>query len=129
MSVDLSKMSVEEMDDWIGAASTPDLETDRLSTCYNELARRHAEVTAERDELRKMVAKLPKTADGVPVRRGMRAWLWTPSISGGCPIEGDITGIYRDKVYWNYVLYDLSMIYSTREAAEAARCGGEVGNG
>jgi hypothetical protein len=119
---DLSKMSVEEMDDWIGAASTPDLETDRLSTCYNELARRLASVTAERDRLAEIVAKLPKTANGVPVVPGMDLWGWIERYDG-------TPGAVHQQNWMTAKAEEIAKCYSTREAAEAAQRGGEVGNG
>lgn len=150
MSVDLSKMSVAEMDDWIGAASTPDLETVRLSTCYNELARRHAAVTAERDRLARQWfdgeqwveldpdevkrrreeagRKLDWTADGVPVVPLDTVWVdpdTDAEVCGGGKIAWYAVG---DSNYGTTPAKHVavSKCYSTREAAQR---GGEVGSG
>jgi hypothetical protein len=66
------------------------------------------ELLEEIDSLRAIVARLPKTADGVPVA-GMDTELWYTASN--------------DKVYchtpWSYS--DIAKMYSTREAAENAR--------
>ena len=66
-------------------------------------------------ELRAVVERLPKTADGVPVVPRMRIWTW------GAVTDGSDCGIWHLDV--RHVSYgdDYSRFYCTREAAEAAR--------
>jgi len=70
-------------------------------------------------ELRGVVERLPKTADGVPVVPRMRIWTW------GAVTDGSDCGIWHLDV--RHVSYgdDYSRFYCTREAAEAAWAGKE----
>lgn len=67
-------------------------------------------VAAERDRLRVIANRLPKTADGVPVVPGMTLWRYDDH-NGYCAIL-DINE--------SLLLESVSECYSTREAAEAA---------
>jgi len=76
---------------------------------------------AEVERLRAIVAKLPKTADGVPVVPGMKLW----------EINKHNGGIHSFTAFWigkdDFALSELgrrchvSCLYSSREAAEKAK--------
>ena len=80
------------------------------------------------ERLQAIVDKLSKTADGVPVVPGMDVWLpGYPKYPG--EVEADAYGV-NPCVDWPEKLYHPCKLYSTREAAEVARCsrasGGET---
>jgi hypothetical protein len=94
---------------------------------FASLAISVAKLTAERDRLAGVVAKLPVTVDGVPVVPGMTVWQIDPS--GFINSPGSMTGPDPNPQPWSVIWHGgghiLSMpCYSTREAAEAARKGG-----
>ena len=90
---------------------------------------------AEIRRLRAIIAKLPVTADGVPVVPGMAVWL-----PGGGQYPGEVESVgcgnallVNDSIKWphpplglggedsQYSVRDGDELYSTREAAEAAK--------
>lgn len=87
---------------------------------------------AERDELRAVVERLPKTADGVPVHPGDEVWYGRLGPRGGMKgphsytvtVYGEVGDIHATGEEGGYMSesYGLrvSECYSTREAAEAA---------
>jgi hypothetical protein len=113
-------------------AAKPYMPTERLELLAAERARAEG--------LEKIVAKLPKTADGVPVTPGMKLYP-LHSLADGLPPEeaADIDDHARVEIHlWDTVSSellrdgdeaDVTKCYSTREAAEAARqalAGGEA---
>jgi hypothetical protein len=113
---DLSKMSVEDL----RAEITDDAEwgdCGHLAKVAYELARRLAEAEA-------IVAKLPKTADGVPITPGME--LWGSLGWNNEPAKATLRGTYAEGYSvgtpeWGMNVRPEVECYSTREAAEAAK--------
>lgn len=100
-------------------------ESQRLASMIREMQVDLTTAQAELDELR---AKLPKTADGVPLHTGMSVYFtWSdgdPWILTGWNTSaktGEVTAIYSDG---GFTVVTGGM-YSTREAAEAASQEGE----
>lgn len=83
-----------------------------------------AEQAAELERLRAVVDRLPKTADGVPVTPGMEVW---KHLKNGKAVSlGTIESIHHYDATtsrWPYrdQANPYELIYSTREAAEAAK--------
>jgi len=109
-------------------AAAKEAEVDRLRAEVERLTERNAEASDLLDRLeddvlslRAIVAKLPKTADGVPVVPGMKLW----------EINKHNGGIHSFTAFWigkdDFALSELgrrchvSCLYSTREAAEKAK--------
>ncbi len=69
-----------------------------------------------------IVARLPMTADGVPVVPGMDVWFSEPSphcaLAYQARMDGEIATTFHGSVYKSVAASD---VYSTREAAEKAR--------
>jgi hypothetical protein len=92
--------------------------TDR--TRYDELEQLRVRV----EELTAIVDKLPKTADGVPITPGMQIWGklgWNDE-----PARATLRGSYLDgysvgALEWGMNVVPEKEVYSTREAAEAAK--------
>jgi len=110
----IAKEAVRRLDD----------RTRAMSRSLKEASDRAAEIT----RLRAIVEKLPKTADGVPVVPGDELWVRHPD--GGC--AGTRRWWKHPSLGWSVGFehmqnepIDVSSCYSTREAAEAAKEGGE----
>ena len=73
----------------------------------------------ELEQLRAIVDKLPKTADGVPVVPGMM--VWRVLLSGSLDYREVVSIISSDVVSLNDIGAYFGDLYSTREAAEKAR--------
>ena len=99
---------------------------------HDDAAARIAELEAERDRLAAIVERLPRTADGVAVIAGDRAWTQDPELGAtevvvttddddepaGCYSIG--FGVVQATAY-----VGIPFCYSTRAAAEAAAKGGK----
>ena len=90
---------------------------------YDEAAARIAELEAERDRLAAIVERVPKTADGVPLYRGMKVY-WRSQdptttrdgrtlVTYGVDEEGDFEGTDENG---DWIPFDFG-ICSTAEAA------------
>lgn len=76
-----------------------------------------ASLKIEVEQLRAIVDKLPKTADGVPVVPGPRTlWEW-------CSLRSEAREVRPVNPAYQNEGIDFSGYYSTREAAEAAKGG------
>jgi hypothetical protein len=109
---DLSKMSVEEL------VNRPSY------AVVEELARRLAEAEARAEAAEADVAKLPKTADGVPITPGME--LWGSLGWNNEPAKATLRGTYAEGYSvgtpeWGMNVRPEVECYSTREAAESAK--------
>ena len=105
------------------------VEIERLEAMKEGVGIRIADLEAEIERLRAIVARLPHTADGVPVLGGDKVY------AGPQNVRATIASPYRvcehggkatdaPWVYWGPPnVIDISDCYSTREAAEAE--GGE----
>jgi hypothetical protein len=92
---------------------------DRLASAQLELAT----VQRERDELRAVVEKLPKTADGVAVVPGMVVYAIHPMTDSYVAM---MVYMDADNDEWqNGNRNDFSECYSTKAAALAAKGGGK----
>lgn len=85
-----------------------------------DLEKRLSEVTQERDELRKVVEKLPKTKDGVVIVPGMLIFRTDRLESAKAELRADFECFPIRAIGWNMNCRG-SEVYSTRAAAEAAQ--------
>ena len=99
---------------------------------HEKLRRERDDATADRDRLAAIVERLPRTADGVAVIAGDRAWTQDPELGAteavvttddddepaGCYSIG--FGVVQATAY-----VGIPFCYSTRAAAEAAAKGGK----
>jgi len=104
------------------------LATGDREDCCGEIKRWQREeierLRTEIERLRAVVAKLPHTADGVPVVPGMV--VWTAYWSGPRKEVVAEFVVQVDKpTIWASGLADVGQLYSTKEAAEAARGGSD----
>ena len=80
------------------------------------MARRtRAQAEAERDRLREIVERLPRTADGMVVNDGLEVW-WPAIVRGAC--RARVRTLARTDGYEEVLPREC---YSTPELAEAAR--------
>ena len=97
-------------------------EIERLQASIGTEKRMRKDSDDQAEELRAIVDKLPKTADGVPVVLGMNVWWPTDSPhivrEMGHP-HGLVLDTDRSRTYY----VPASDCFSTREAAEAAKDG------
>jgi len=85
----------------------------------------HKRLLEELERLRAIVAKLPRTADGVPVVPGRdTVWNWLPrGLHSKCSwveCAVEIRQPYNEAMYDYVDISEVGKCYSTREAAEAA---------
>ena len=85
----------------------------------------HKRLLEELEQLRAIVARLPRTADGVPVVPGRdTVWNWLPrGLHSKCSwveCAVEIRQPYNEAMYDYVDISEVGKCYSTREAAEAA---------